>query len=151
MALVKKKEESVSQKKKKGPGPEVKKGKAKKPQAEGKNDEKGKEITCRKTDCELFDATFTGNCLTGPVQEGECPSYMKAEGLPKVESSLMVGSVLTVPMDRELGLTDWLMTLPNSKMRLIGALIKNMLECQMDLARHPLTKKAESQESREAA
>jgi len=136
-----KKKKGVATKKKKAPRPPVKE----------KEEEKNKEITCGKTDFEFFDVSFSGNCLMGPVPEGECPSYMKAEGLPKVESSLMVGSVLMLPMDREQGLVDWLLSLPNSKMRLIGALIKNMLECQMDLARYPLTKKVEPQESREAA
>jgi len=152
MGRPKKNPEAVqASKKKKGPGPEVKKERAKKPPAKSKKEEAGKEAACGITGCEFFDSAFKDNCMMGPVPEGECQSYMKAEGLPKVESSLMVGSVLMLPMDREQGLVDWLLSLPNSKMRLIGALIKNMLECQMDLARYPLTKKVEPQESREAA
>jgi len=129
----------------------AKKEKAPRPPVKEKEAEKRKEIACGKTDCEFFDAAFPGNCITGPVPEDECQSYMKAEGLPKVESSLMVGSILMVPMDREPGMVDWLGSLPNAKMRLVGALIKNMLECQMDLDRFPLREKAVPQGKREAA
>jgi len=109
-----------------------------KKEVEEEEEEEIIERLCVGKDCEFHDASFKGNCMLGPVPEGECPSYMLADPIrevPKIESAVIVGHVLQIPMDRDPELVGWIRECSRAKLLMLMLLTRNLLYEQMELDR----------------
>jgi len=101
-------------------------------------EEKSEIRSCQRPDCEFFDVTFKGNCLMGPVSEGECQSYALADPIrevPKIESSVIVGNILQLPLDRDPELVSWVSNLSRPKLLMLLTHIRNLTYDHMELDR----------------
>jgi len=101
-------------------------------------EEKSEIRSCQRPDCEFFDVTFKENCLMGPVPEGECQSYALADPIrevPKIESSVIVGNILQLPLDRDPELVSWVSSLSRPKLLMLLTHIRNLTYDHMELDR----------------
>jgi len=126
------------------PEPKKKRGRGRPPKSEistkevQQEKEKFEDRLCRKDDCEFFDASFRGNCLMGPIPEGDCLSYMLADPIrevPKIESAVIIGHVLQIPLDRDPELVGWVRKCSRPKLLMLMLRARNLLYEQMELDR----------------